>query len=184
MGRQVQFHALGEDCQALLSFINRDDAVRVVARDRAEATVTAVSNPCTEHTTLVLWKDSLGTELHRKLVSRPVQPYFRVPDGVGLEFDQSKPTEWNGHAALTQGRVYANTDRPSESLLRWYERVARWIRIHWTRCPVDLGGYVGPNAMRWHAEGGLLLPAFRPPVTPEWTTLLGGQLGTRARDVR
>jgi len=182
MGRQVQFHALGEDCQALLAFINRHDVVSVVARDGAEARVTTVASPCTKHTTLVLWKDSLGTDLQRKLVSRPVRPYFRVPDGVGLELSQSVPTEWNGHAGLTQGRVYANTDHPSESLLRWYERVARWIRIHWARCPVDLGGYVGPNAMRWHAEGGLLLPMFQPPVTPEWTTVLSRQLGTRERD--
>jgi hypothetical protein len=32
-----------------------------------------------------------------------------------------------------------------------------------------MGGYVGPAASKWFASGGLILPMFVPPVTPEWT---------------
>jgi hypothetical protein len=182
MGRQVQFHALDEDCQALFSFVNRRDVVEVVAQDGPEETLTSVSTPCAEKAVLILWKDSLRTELRRTLVSRPVQPYFRVRTGVGLEFSHSAMTEWNGYQGLMQGRVYANTDRPNELLMQWYDRLARRIRIHWARCPVELGGYVGPNAMRWHSEGGLLLPTFRPPITPEWTAFFSRQISARGRD--
>jgi hypothetical protein len=182
MGRQVQFHALREDCRELLSFVSQRDTVTFVVQDDTEPELTVTSSPCAEKTTLVLWKDSLGTELRRTFVPRPVRPYFRVRTGVGLEFSHSVLTEWNGQAGLTQGRVYVNTDQPNELLVRWYDRVARWIRTHWTRCPEDLAGYVGPNAMRWHSEGGLLLPTFLPPVTPEWTTFFSRQLGGREED--
>ena len=154
----------------------------VVPQDGPEAKVTTAASPCVEDTVLILWKDSLRTELQRALVSRSVKPYFRVRTGVGLEFSHSMLTDWNGHKGLTQGRVYASTDQPNEPLMQWYDRVARWIRGRWARCPVDLGGYVGPNTMRWHSGGGLLLPTFRPPVTPEWERFFSRQLGARERD--
>jgi hypothetical protein len=169
MGRQVQFHALREDCQELLSFVNDSDVVTIVVQDHTEPELAVASSP-------------LGTELRRTLVPQPARPYFRVRTGVGLEFSHSALTEWNGHPGLTQGRVYINTDQPNELLVRWYERVARWIRTHWTRCPEALAGYVGPNAIRWHSDGGLLLPTFLPPVTPEWTTFFSAQLGGGRQD--
>jgi hypothetical protein len=181
MGRQVQFHALPDDCHELLSFVDRDH-VTIVVQDHTEPELTVTSSPCAERTPIVLWKDSLGTELRRTLVARPVRSYFRVRTGVGLEFSHSELTEWNGHQGLTQGRVYVNTDHRNELLVQWYDRVARWIRTHWTRCPVALAGYVGPYAMRWYSDGGLLLPTFLPPVTPEWVTFFSRQLGGREQD--
>ena len=177
MGRQVLFHALQEDCHELLAFIGERDVVTIVVQDHDEPELTVTRSPCAEKTSLVLWKESLATELRRTFVPRPEGPYFRVRTGVGLEFSHSVLAEWNGHAGLTQGRVYVNTDQPNELLARWSDAVARWIRSRWTRCPVDLAGYVGPNAKRWHYEGGLLLPTFVPPVTPEWTTFFARQLG-------
>src|SRR5262245_4684855 len=136
MGRQVQFHALPEDCDELLSFIGGRQRVTVVVQDNAETDLTVTSNPCREQVTLVLWKDSLGTELKRTLVPRHGRPYFRVRSGTGLELSHSILTEWNSHSGLTQGRVYVSTDEPNESLVRWYDGIARWIRRRWTRCPV------------------------------------------------
>lgn len=182
MGKQIQFHALSDDCQALFSFIRTTDEVMVVPQDGPEAEVTTVASPCVEESVLIVWQRSLRTELRRGLVSRPVQPYYRVRTGVGLEFSRSLLTDWNGHKGLVQGRVYASTDQPNKPLMQWYDRVARWIRGHWARCPVDLSGYVGPNAMQWHSDGGLLLPMFRPPVTAEWERFFSQQLAARAPD--
>jgi len=140
MGRQVQFHALPEDCQELLSFVSQRDTVTFVVQEYTEPELTVTSSPCAEKTTLVLWKDSLGTELRRTFVPRPVRPYFRVRTGVGLEFSHSLLTEWNGQAGLTQRRA---TSTPINRMSCWSGG---------TVASLDGFGLTGPGVLRiWQA---------------------------------
>ena len=177
MGRQILFHALKDDCEQLFSFIRGHEAVNVVERDAETEELVDLDMPCNAKSVLILWKKEAGTVLRRHYIARATRPYFSVPYSAGLEFSRSITTEWNGHPGLTQGRLYFNTDRVNEPLARWYSRIARWIRARWTRCPVGLSGYVGPSALNWHEDGGLLLPIFRPPDTPEWRNFFSRQLG-------
>ncbi|HKE82860.1 MAG TPA: hypothetical protein VKB50_03865 [Vicinamibacterales bacterium] len=183
MGRQVLFHALGEDCQSLFSFINTDDRVTVVAQDSPATELTSLPTPCTESQVLILWKESLGTELKRTLVSLPLTAYYRVRSEVGLELNPSRASEWDGRPALVQGRLYVSGDQPNDTLGRWYDHIARWIRSRWTYSKLPPVGYIAPHALEWHRKGGLLLPTTTPPVTPAWTSYFARQLKSFERGV-
>jgi len=53
-----------------------------------------------------------------------------------------------------------------------------WINRNFESSPLKmLGGYVGPAAMRWYREGGILLPMFNPPATPAWEEFIANQHG-------
>jgi hypothetical protein len=182
MGRQILFHALKDDCEEMFSFIREHGMVTAVERDTDVNGIIDLTVPCASKSPLMLWKTGLGTRLERDHIERSVRPYFRVPYRAGLEFCPSLKSEWNGCPGLTQGRIYANTDEPNESLLVWYSRIARWIRARWARCPVPLSGYVGPNATQWHLKGGLLLPTFQPPDTAEWRKFFKKQLANPVKD--
>src|SRR5262245_38573038 len=119
MGRQILFHALRGDCEELFSFIKEHDMVTLVERDSDANQIIDLTIPCAMKSPLMLWKKELGTHLQREHIETSVHPYFRVPYRAGLEFCPSAKAEWNGYPGLTQGRIYANTDQPNESLVRW-----------------------------------------------------------------
>jgi hypothetical protein len=88
-----------------------------------------------------------------------------------MEFSYPKidSHSWNGQRALMAGRLWASFDDGNLELERWYNAVVRWIRKRFLRNPIPLlEGYIGPAAFAWYQKGGFLLPAFRPPLTPEW----------------
>jgi len=183
MGRQILFHALGEDCQSLFAFINTDDRVTVVAQDAPDSELTNLSSPCTQSQPLILWKESLGTELKRTMESLPMTVFYRVRPGIGLELNPCKMSEWDGRPALVQGRLYVHTDQPNDVIARWYELVAWWIRGRWTYSKLPPVGYIGPHALEWNRKGGLLLPTTTPPVTPAWTSYFARQVKSFERGV-
>jgi hypothetical protein len=183
MGRQICFYMLREDCEQFLRFVQSRDPVLVVQRDSDSSRVGPVDDPCSLGQDLCLWNQRLLPSLERKYIPQSVKgPYYRVDGSLPtLEFFLPRPADWDGRPALTQGRVYATFDQPTEGLRIWYEGIARWIRKNFTRNPIArVGGYAGPAALQWHRDGGLLLPFVRPLVTPQWRAILFPQSGKQA----
>jgi len=149
MGRQIPFHAMVSDCNSLLSFVSDVSSVTAVLQDALDDSPVRESSPCQGTHVLILWKDELKTTLHRKLVAREKDPYYRVPSGIGLELSPSILTEWDGRPGV-QGRVYTGIAEPTETLLAWFGQISRWIRRHWV-----------------------------PPVTTEWKAYFYQQLANR-----
>jgi len=178
MGRQIPFHATVSDCSSLLSFINDGRSVTIVVQDGSDAAIVQESIPCRSKVVLILWKEALGTTLQRNRVRPEKNPYYRVPSGIGLELSLSVLTEWDGCPGLIQGRIYTGIAEPKEALVDWFTHISRWIRRHWVRA-ASPGSYVGPDALQWHLDGGLLLPSFNPPVTAEWKTFFSRQAADR-----
>jgi hypothetical protein len=167
MGRQIPFHATVSDCNSLLSFINEGSSVAIVAQDASDATIVQEPKPCRTDRVLILWKEALGTTLQRNRVRPEIDPYYRVPSGTGLELSPSILTEWDGSPGLIQGRIYTGIAEPRKALVDWFTQISRWIRRHWVRA-ASPGTYVGPDALQWYVNGGLLLPTFSPPISAEW----------------
>ncbi len=178
MGKQTQFHMLAEDMEMFLDFVRKHDPVLVTLRSSDSPKVTPLSDPLTETDVMTLWNKALLGSLERKLIQRPGgSDYYRVDDSLPtLELSPSRPIEWNGKPALLQGRVYGFFDKPFAGFEKWYNVIARWIRANFTKSPLKLlGGYIGPGALRWFQDGGVLLPMFEPPPTPEWLSFVENQ---------
>lgn len=178
MGRQTQLHMLSQDLGALLAFVQEHDPVVVTLRDSDSSEVTPVLDPLVESKDMSLWNKTLLGSLERKLVSRQGgNDYYRVDYSLPtLELSPSRLTEWRDQPALLQGRVYGFFDRPIAGYDEWYQVVARWIRKSFTKSPLSiLGGYIGPEALRWFQQGGTLLPMFEPPPTAEWMAFVEKQ---------
>jgi hypothetical protein len=178
MGKQVQFHMLPEDMKMLLEYIQKHDPVMVTLQSSDSSQVTPVSDPLTESGVMRLWNTALLGSLERKLVSHTGgADYYRIDDSLPtLELSASRLTKWSEKPALLQGRVYGFFDKPASGYEDWYKAIARWIRSNFTKSPLKLlGGYVGPQALRWFQNGGILLPMFEPPATSEWQSFVESQ---------
>jgi len=172
------FHMLASDCERFLDFLQRRDPIFVVARDSDRADILRVVEPCAFEGALCLWNQSLLPRLRRDYIPESIHgPYYRISDSLPvLEFLSCRETRWNGCPALVQGRVWGSFDDPSERFRKWFEAIVRWIRRNYVRDPAGpLGGYVGPAALKWYKEGGILLPMFEPPVTNEWLSFVKAQ---------
>jgi hypothetical protein len=179
MGKQTGFHMLAEDCKQFLDFVQERDAVVVTHWRSESADIEAVRQPWKGGDWYCLWNQTLLPALEREYIPKSDRgPYYRV-DSVWpvIEFSYPGPVQepWNGRPALTQGRVWAGFERENKDFERWYNSVVRWIRKNFIKNPVPLGGYVGPAAYNWYKHGGLLLPAFRPPITPQWLSWVEAQ---------
>ena len=185
MGKQVLFHALPPDCEQFLAFVRGRDEVVIVERDSDLAALEAVGDPCNPGRVVSFWNRRLLPTLERKYIPESNKgPYYRVSSSLPvIEFFLPREQEWDGVPALTQGRIYASFDQPSDGLKKWFDALARWIRSKFAKSPVQsIGGFIGPAALKWNEEGGLLLPMIRPPVNDEWRAFLQPQL-TRHKKV-
>jgi hypothetical protein len=174
MGKQILFHMLSPDCEQFIQFVRERDPVVIVEKD----SVVEVADPCNPGRVLSFWNPKLLSSLERKYIPESTNgPYYRVDSSLPiLEFFLPRQQEWDRVPALTQGRVYASFDEPSEGLQSWFEAIARWIRKNFVKNPVpSLGGYIGRAALKWYEDGGLLLPMIRPPVTDQWRAFLQPQ---------
>jgi hypothetical protein len=184
MGRQTGFHMLAEDCKHFLEFVRGRDPIIVIRRDSTSPTIEEIQRPWEQGGGYCLWNQALLPALAREYIPESdVGPYYRV-DSVWpvIEFSYPGPVQepWNGRPALTQGRVWAGFERENKDFEHWYNSVVRWIRKNFIKNPVPLGGYVGPAAYDWYKNGGLLLPVFRPPITPQWLSWVEAQDQHRA----
>ena len=165
----------------LLDFVQIHEPVVVTLKSSDSPNVTPVPDPASESQIMALWNRGLLESLGRKLIQRPGgRDYYRIDDSLPtLDLSPSLLTEWNGHPALLQGRIYGLFEHPLSSYEKWYESIARWIRKRFTKSPLKLlDGYIGPEALEWFRKGGLLLPMFEPPATAEWLSFVESQHST------
>ena len=184
MGKQILFHMLPPDCEPFVNFVRERDGVVFVEQASDSSAIEKVRNPCNPGRVLSLWNPNLLATIQRKYIPESNKgPYYRVDSSLPvIEFFLPREQEWDGVPALTQGRVYASFDRPNEGLRKWFDAVARWIRKNFAKSPVpSISGYIGPTALKWHEEGGLLLPMIRPPVNDQWRSFLQPQLDRRKK---
>ena len=169
MGRQTGFHMLPEDAIEFLTHLKSQAPVICTSRS-AEDEEIRECDPADCGPFLCLWNRAILPSLKRDLVPRDQNPYYRIDGSLPvIEWMALRETTWDGVPALRQGRVYARFDVPNEPLTKWFDSVVRWIRKNYARNPIEWqSGYVGPHALQWHHNGGLLLPTYSPPVTPEW----------------
>jgi len=186
MGRQVGFHALSDDLGEFLEFVCAKDPVLITLMDSDRPEIEPLANPHAERRVMTVWNQSLIPTLTRELVRRPPgSDYYRIPYSLPvLELSPSRTISWNEQPALLRGRLYGFSfeDAPKD-YATWYEALARWIRSHWTKSPLEKrGGYIGRAALVWFQQGGILLPAWpEPPVTPEWQAFVEAQVAIRAK---
>ena len=147
MGRQVQFHMLPADVRSFLEFVQERDPVIVILRSSDTPEIKTVVDPSSETKLMTLWNQSLISSLERKQIVYPGRTYYGIDASVPtLEFSASESCEWNGRAALLQGRLYGFFDKPFMEYEKWYNALARWIRKHFLKSPIPLIGYIGPAA--------------------------------------
>lgn len=178
MGRQITFHMLQKDNEEFFQFlISRHDIFAAVwTSDNPE--VVRCEAPARELGTIAMWELHPETRRQRKKIVRgdgSVVYEFDRQHSV-LEFSPSALVTHESSPALLQGRLYSflkDMDVETASLFR---TGSQWIKRSFVPCPYKLlGGYVGPAAMRWHRDGGVLLPMFNPPATQAWEEFIRSQ---------
>lgn len=186
MGRQTGLHLLQEDCKALLGWVQKRDPVVVVDRDANSREIKAISRPWEQAGLYSIWNQALLPTIDRKEYIRESNrgSYYYVDNAlpvIELSYPSAVPESWNGRPALRQGRVWAGFEQENRDFERWFNSIVRWIRKNFVKNPVlHSGGYLGPAAHAWYKAGGILLPAFRPPVTPQWLSWVEAQDQHRA----
>jgi len=186
MGRQTQLHMLSQDCKELLDYIQQRDPVVVVDRSAKSPEVIEVESPWDREGFYCLWNQHLVPVLQREYIHRGGHnPYYRVDDElpiIELSYPDPAQKTWNGRLALMQGRVYTGLNaNKGKEFEKWYGSIVRWIRKNFIRNPIPhLDGFVGPAAYEWYRKGGMLLPVFPPPVTPQWISWMEAQDQHRA----
>ncbi len=168
---------LSEDCRDFLSYLKEKAPVVVIERDGKSSKVEPVDDPCCPGQLLCLWNQDLLPVLKRKFVPKSTKgPYYTVDSSLPVvEFSIPSIGDWEGRPSLTQGRIYASFDQPSEGLRKWFDSMARWIRKNFAKIPLEYLNRVGPAAMKWYQEGGILLPSIRPLPTPYWVSFVNSQ---------
>ena len=186
MGRQTRFHMLMEDCRAFVEFLRERDPVIITNRSSDSEALIDVSEPWKEGETYCLWNQAIVPTLRRKFIevhSPDIPSYYTIDLSLPVvDFWYPTPSlePWNGRPALTQGRMWASFENSSVEFEKWYNATVRWLRKHFVRDAVILGGWIGPAAYDWFKGGGLLLPHVRPPVTESWLSWVEAQDQHRA----
>ena len=184
MGRQILFHASTDDLVEFLELACRRDPVIVTLRDSDQQQIEPLPNPATETRVMTLWNQQLVATLQRELVRRPPSSdYYRIAYSLPvLELSPSLSVLWNARSALLRGRLYGFAfDSAPVAYTKWYSALSRWIRSHFAKNPFSqLDGYVGPAALTWFKQGGILLPWPAPPVSQEWQSFVEAQHRARS----
>jgi hypothetical protein len=161
MGRQVNFWMLEQDEQEFVRFVLSEGNV-VMLRNLSPgpypcSTAELPRPPERWWWALYFWE--------RDFPFAPVR-WVQVRDGpdqvsygfVGeelpvIEFSRSILRE---SGELSEGRIW--TGCRDKTFLRWYDRLARWIRRHSekVRKRGNSWVYAGPQAYEWHQAGGIL----------------------------
>ena len=183
MGRQILFHALDDDLGEFIEFARAHDSVILTLRDSDRPEIEALTNPVAESRVMTLWNRDVAPKIQRDLVKRPAGPdYYRIAYSLPvLELSPSQALSWDARPALLRGRLYGfSFEDASDAYSQWYEALSRWIRANFAKNPfAQLDGYIGPKALAWFRQGGILLPWPEPPVTSEWKSFVEAQQRVR-----
>ena len=170
MGRQIELHLLQDDFNELWRWMQQKWQITIVERSSNSAFVEPYSPSEQSGQQLCLWNHAFLSELSRKFIPNAQPEYYRVDEFQlpVLELTSSRLTVWHDQPALLQGRIYGIFESKETDFEKWYNSIVRWIRRNFVRNPAKLGGYVGKHAFEWFSKGGIFLPFFRPPLSPEW----------------
>jgi hypothetical protein len=178
MGHQITFHMLQEDKEEFFRFLASQYNVFATAWASDRLETIRCQSPAREKGTLALWERRSETQRERKKIARDdgsVVYGFDRQDSV-LEFSPSDLVIHEGSLALLQGRLYSFLSEMSVETAGLFKTSRQWIKRTFEPCPFTLlGGYIGPAAMRWHRDGGVILPMFNPPATQAWEDFIKSQ---------
>jgi hypothetical protein len=182
MGRQITFHMLQKDKEEFFRFLASRHDVFATAWTSDSSEVTRSKSPAHEKGSLAVWEPRSGALRVRKRIVRDdgsVVYEFDRQISV-LEFNPSDLVTHEGVPALLQGRLYSFLNDMEVETVDLFRTASQWIRRSFEPCPYELlGGYIGPAAMRWHRDGGVILPMFNPPATQAWEDFIRSQAGDR-----
>jgi hypothetical protein len=169
MARQSSFYLSAEDLGSFLAAVLSDRSVEIIPKELASLGGGGDIWPLGS-APAVLWNKEIASHLEKEQIDRP--------DGLYEVVDLKQPViellpchrvSWDDCEALLAGRVYCSFVLPSPGLDRWYKQIYRKLR---STCDiVHYGGYtayIGPAALKFVRNGGLLLPLFVPPVSDQW----------------
>ena len=183
MGRQIVFHMLEEDRTEFFRFLSSRHSVVAASWTSSAPAVVLSESPAEEQVSLALWQPRSDVQRERKRVEREngsVAYDFDRRISV-LEFDPSVVVMHGETRALLQGRLYSFLNEMDAETSTLFRTATQWIKRTFESSPLKLlGGYVGPAAMRWYRDGGILLPMFNPPATPAWEEFITSQHRSQA----
>jgi hypothetical protein len=178
MGHQITFHMLQEDKDEFFRFLASKHTLFATARTFDSLEVIRCESPASEESALALWELPPENPRSRKKIVRDdgsVVFEFDLHDPL-LEFSPSRLVTHEGSPALLQGRLYSFLSEMSVDTAGLFKTARQWIKRSFEPCPYKLlGGYIGPEAMRWHRDGGVILPMFNPPATQAWEDFIKSQ---------
>lgn len=161
MGRQISFWMLEQDEQEFIHFVLSEPNV-VMLSDLSPGPYPNIITELPRPPERRWWAVHFWNQ---KFAFRPAR-WVRVREGpdagmyafVGeklpvIEFLRSI---LHDSGELKQGRIW--TGCRDDAFLKWYERIARWIRRRFTRVQEweAWAAYAGPQAYEWHQAGGKL----------------------------
>lgn len=180
MGRQVRFYTLPEDEQEFLAFLHKDPDVAIL-RDRSKTPELNVMKQLTLLPrsewgwSLCIWNmrfpinESHIRKVDLKAYDKTQMEFVQTGEvvyclNIGnapvIEFSRSFINQ-DGH--LLKGRIWAEKHAfrdgeffyKGDDFVKWYERVARWLRRNFLRV-TNVDGYFGKSALKWYQGGGVL----------------------------
>jgi hypothetical protein len=168
---------LAEDCEQFLHFLQLRDPVFVVKCFSESSEIETINNPWKQRDLYCLWNQAVLPSLSSYETGAKYGMRYAINrDLPVVELDYpGLPVQWNDRSALLQGRLWASFQEPTKEFSTWYKAIVRWIRKNFRSNPVPLGGFVGEAAYGFYQNGGLLLPAFLPPVTSQWLSWVQAQ---------
>jgi len=165
VGRQIHFWMLAGDEKRFVDFVLADPAVVMIHdHELAEPCLEALlvselpQPPVKWWWNIYFWPQAFLFEpTWVRIREGDARGKYCLDTGGGLplvEFTRSIPRE---EGELKGGRLWAKYG--SDVFMKWYDRLARWIRRHYHRveAPHILPGYAGPEAYEWHQAGGTFL---------------------------
>ena len=178
MGKQIRFFMTPEDEREFAQFVREDPDTVFIARQTRTSDILEFSSPeeadrseCIEHKTwLWIWNKRICTQVKLAQYS----PHTFAVLGNNEELIEFHRCFLHGRT-MVAGRLYADMsslDETGKQLIRkemefqrWYDKLARWIRRHYTRDP-KYGDNIGPRARQAYESGTLALAEHLTPKGP------------------
>jgi hypothetical protein len=177
MGKQISFFMTSEDEREFAQFVTEDPDVVFIPRQSKTSNVLEFLYPeeadhseRIQHRTLCIW----SKRICGKVTMVQYSPESFAVRGINEELIEFSRCFLHGRT-MVAGRLYADMyslDEAAKQLIRkgieyekWYNKLARWIRRHYTRDP-KYGNNIGPRAREAYESGTLALAAFLTPKGP------------------
>lgn len=179
MGKQISFFMTAEDEREFAQFVREDPDTVFIARQARTSDVLEFSYPEeADRSERIRYSDTLliwNKRICAKVTMRQYSPEsFAVGDEMNKELIEFSRCFLHGRT-IVAGRLYADMyslDEAGKQLIRkgkeferWYNKLARWIRRHYTRDP-KYGNNIGPRAREAFESETLELAAFLTPKGP------------------